>query len=451
MSNLSIIIIAAGKGTRMKSTVAKHLHKIGNLEIVLHIIKTAEKLNAEEIVCVCSVENIEQIRKSVGSNITTIIQKERLGTAHATEVGFGAIKKKNNDILVMYGDAPLVKLETYQKMIEKLNCVDIAQVGLIFKTKDIKNKYGRVVVIGDNLVDNIEYKDANEKMRQSDLCNAAILAIKGNILKNLLKKIDNKNASGEYYLTDTIKLAKQEGLFSSFIIANEDEVMGVNSRNDLAAAEKLFQQQKRKEFMENGITLVDPETVYFSYDTEIENDVVIEPNVVFLPGVKIAKNVIIHSFSYLEDCILEEGVSVGPFARIRPKTVLKSNCHIGNFVEIKKSTVGEETKIGHLTYIGDTTIGKKTNIGAGCITCNYDGFNKFPTKIGDNCFVGSSTIMVAPVELCDCCLTAAGSVITKKVGKNDIAIARTEQLNLKDKAECYRRKRIEENKKPSAK
>lgn len=442
MSNLSIIIIAAGKGTRMKSSIAKHLHKIGNLEMVAHIVKTAEKLNAKEIICVCSDENVEQIKKSIGKNITTIIQKERLGTAHAAKVGMEAIKNKDNDILVMYGDVPLVKLETYQKMIERLNCVDIAQVGLIFKTKDICNKYGRVITIGDNLADNVEYKDANEKTRQSDLCNAAILAIKGNILKNFLEKIDNKNASGEYYLTDTIKLAKQEGLFSSFIIAEEDEVMGVNSRNDLAMAEKIFQNQKRKEFMEKGITLVDPETTYFSYDTEIENDVIIEPNVMLLPGVKIAKNVVIHSFSYLEDCIVEEGVSVGPFARIRPKTVLKSNCHIGNFVEVKKSTVGEGTKIGHLTYIGDTTIGKDTNIGAGCITCNYDGFEKFSTKIGDHCFIGSNTVMVAPVELCSGCLTAAGSIITKKVCKNDIAIGRADQKNLKGKAESYRKKRV---------
>lgn len=441
MPNLSIIIIAAGKGTRMKSSIAKHLHRIGNLEMVLHIIRTAEKLNAKEVVCVCSDENIEQIKKSIGKNITTIIQKERLGTAHAAKVGMEAIQNKDNDVLVMYGDAPLVRLETYQKMIEKLNCVDIAQVGLIFRTKDVCNKYGRVITIGDNLADNVEYKDANEKTRQSDLCNAAILAIKGNILRSFLEKIDNKNASGEYYLTDTIKLAKQEGLFSSFIIAEEDEVMGVNSRADLAAAEKIFQNQKRKEFMEKGVTLIDPETTYFSYDTEIENDVIIEPNVVFLPGVKIAKNVVVHSFSYLEDCIIEEGVSVGPFARIRPKTILKSNCHIGNFVEVKKSTVGEGTKIGHLTYIGDTTIGKDTNIGAGCITCNYDGFEKFPTKIGDNCFVGSNTIMVAPVELCNGCLTAAGSIITKKVCKNDIAIGRAEQKNLKGKAESYRKKR----------
>ncbi|MDD2840545.1 MAG: bifunctional UDP-N-acetylglucosamine diphosphorylase/glucosamine-1-phosphate N-acetyltransferase GlmU [Rickettsiales bacterium] len=441
MSNLSIIIIAAGKGTRMKSSVAKHLHKIGNLEMVLHIIKTAEKLKAQEIVCVCSEENVEQIRNSIEKNITIIIQKERLGTAHAAKVGMEAVKNKSNDILVMYGDAPLVRLETYQKMIDKLNCIDIAQVGLIFKTKDICNKYGRVITIGDNLADNVEYKDANEKTRQSDLCNAAILAIKGNILKDFLKRIDNKNASGEYYLTDTIKLAKQDGLFSSFVIAEEDEVMGVNSRIDLAMAEKIFQDQKRKEFMEKGVTLIDPQSVYFSYDTEIENDVVVEPNVVFLSGVKIAKNVVIHSFSYLEDCIIEDGVSVGPFARIRPKTILKSNCHIGNFVEIKKSTVGEGTKIGHLTYIGDAIIGKETNIGAGCITCNYDGFNKFPTKIGDNCFVGSNTIMVAPVELCSGCLTAAGSIITKKVCKNDIAIGRADQTNLKGKAESYRKKR----------
>lgn len=440
MSNLSVIIIAAGKGTRMKSNIAKHLHKIGNLEIILHIIRTAEKLNAQEIVCVCSDENIEQIKKNISSNIKTIIQKDRLGTAHATKVGMEAVENKDNDILVMYGDVPLIRLETYQKMIEKLNG-DVAQVGLIFRTGDIKNKYGRVVVEGDRLVDNVEYKDADEQTRQSDLCNAAILAIRGRILEDFLGRIDNNNASKEYYLTDTIKLAKKDNLKSSFIIADESEVMGINSREDLSIAETIFQNGKRKEFMAKGITLVDPSSVYFSYDTEIENDVVIEPNVVFLPGVKVAKNVVIHSFSYLEDCVLEEGVSVGPFARIRPKTVLKKNSHIGNFVEVKKSTIGEGTKIGHLTYIGDTTIGDKTNIGAGCITCNYDGFSKFQTNIGSNCFIGSNTVMVSPVNLDDGCLTAAGSVITENVGKNDMAIARSKQVVLQNRAEEYRNKR----------
>jgi len=440
MLNLSVIIIAAGKGTRMKSNIAKHLHKIGNLEMILHIIRTAEKLDAQEVICVCSDENIDQIKENVDNRIKTVIQKDRLGTAHATKIGLEAVEHKDNNILVMYGDVPLIKPETYQNMIEKLSD-DIAQVGLIFRTKDIKNRYGRVIIDGERLVDNIEYKDADEQTRQSDLCNAAILAIKGKILQNFLERIDNNNASHEYYLTDTVKLAKKDNLKSSFIIANEDEVMGVNSREDLSIAETIFQNNKRKEFMAKGVTLIDPNSVYFSYDTEIENDVIIEPNVVFLPGVKVLKNVVIHSFSYLEDCVLEEGVSIGPFARIRPKTVLKKNSHIGNFVEIKKSTIGEGTKIGHLTYIGDTTIGSNTNIGAGCITCNYDGFSKFQTNIGDNCFIGSNTVMVSPVNLKGGCLTAAGSVITEDIEENDMAIARSRQIALKGRAAEYRKKR----------
>lgn len=441
MSNLSVIIIAGGKGTRMKSATAKHLHKIGNLEMVLHITNTAEKLNAEEIVCVCSEENIEAIKSKVSDKITLTIQKDRLGTAHATKIGLEAIKHKDNDILVMYGDVPLIKLETYQKMIQKLNEMDIAQVGLIFRTKDINNRYGRVVIDGDNLVNNIEYKDADEKTKHSDLCNAAILAIKGEILTDFLNRIDNKNASGEYYLTDTIKLARKDGLFSSYIIADEDEVMGVNSRNDLSMAEKIFQNQKRQEFMAKGITMIDPDSVFFSYDIEIENDVVIEPNVVFLPKVKVAKNVVIHAFSYLEDCTIEEGVQIGPFARIRPETTLKKNSKVGNFCEIKKSTIGEGTKVNHLSYIGNTIIGNKTNIGAGTITCNYDGFSKFTTEIGSNCFVGSHTTMIAPVKLEDGCLIGAGSVITKNVEKDAISLARSEQKILPQKAKEYREKR----------
>lgn len=441
MSNLSVIIIGAGKGTRMKSDLSKLLHKIGNLEMINHVINMAKRLNADEICVVCSEENIGEISKNIGENIKTVIQYERKGTAHATQVGFDALKNKNNDILVMYGDTPLVKLETYEKIIELLQSSNASIVDLGFNTSDIKNKYGRLIAKGDELEEIVEYKDASDEIRKSTLCNSGVIAIKSGLLGGLLKQVDNNNASKEYYLTDIIGISRRENKICKFIIGTEDEVMGVNSQEELSVAERIFQNNKRKEFMASGVTLVDPTSVYFSYDTEIENNVIIEPNVVFLPGVKISKHVIIHSFSYLEQCMLEEGVSVGPFARIRPQTTLKKNAHIGNFVEIKKSTIGEGTKIGHLTYIGDTTIGSGTNIGAGCITCNYDGFSKFHTEIGNNCFIGSNTVMVSPVKLKDGCLTAAGSIIIEDVGENDIAIARADQKILKEKAISYRQKR----------
>lgn len=441
MSNLSVIIIGAGKGTRMKSDLSKLLHKIGNLEMINHVINMAKRLNADEICVVCSEENIGEISKNIGENIKTVIQYERKGTAHATQVGFDALKNKNNDILVMYGDTPLVKLETYEKIIELLQSSNASIVDLGFNTSDIKNKYGRLIAKGDELEEIVEYKDASDEIRKSTLCNSGVIAIKSGLLGGLLKQVDNNNASKEYYLTDIIGISRRENKICKFIIGTEDEVMGVNSQEELSVAERIFQNNKRKEFMASGVTLVDPTSVYFSYDTEIENNVIIEPNVVFLPGVKISKHVVIHSFSYLEQCMLEEGVSVGPFARIRPQTTLKKNAHIGNFVEIKKSTIGEGTKIGHLTYIGDTTIGSGTNIGAGCITCNYDGFSKFHTEIGNNCFIGSNTVMVSPVKLKDGCLTAAGSIIIEDVGENDIAIARADQKILKEKAISYRQKR----------
>ncbi len=441
MSKLSVIIIGAGKGTRMKSDLSKLLHKVGNLEMINHVINTAKKLDAEEICVVCSEENIEEISKNIESNTKTVIQHERKGTAHATQVGFNALDHKENDILVMYGDTPLVKVDTYKHIIELLQNSNASIIDLGFHTKDTNNKYGRLITKGDELEEIIEYKDASNEVREITLCNSGVVAIKGGLLENLLKQVDNNNASKEYYLTDIIGISRKESKVCKYIIGTEDEVMGINSQEELSIAERIFQNNKRKEFMAKGITLIDPTSVYFSYDTEIENNVVIEPNVVFLPGVKVEKHVVIHSFSYLEQCKLEEGVSVGPFARIRPQTILKKNSHIGNFVEIKKSTIGEGTKIGHLTYIGDTTIGDKTNIGAGCITCNYDGFSKFHTNIGNNCFIGSNTVMVSPVNLKDGCLTAAGSIITEDIDENDLSIARAKQINLKGKAISYRQKR----------
>lgn len=441
MSNLSVIIVGAGKGTRMKSNLSKLLHKVGNLEMINHVINTAKQLDTEEICVVCSEENIDEIKKNIDDKIITTIQYERLGTGHATQTGLKALKHKDNDILVMYGDMPLIKVETYKKILDLLHNSNASIVNLGYECGDPDNRWGRFITEGDKLEKIIEYKDADESVRKLTLVNAGILAIKGGILEELLSKVNNNNASKEYYLTDIIQIANQENLICKYVVDDDEGILGVNSREELSIAEKVFQNQKRKEFMANGVTLIDPQSVYFSYDTEIGKDVIIEPNVVFLKNVKIGNNINIHSFSYLEDCVLEDGVSVGPFARIRPKTTLKANSHIGNFVEIKKSTIGEGTKIGHLTYIGDTTIGNNTNIGAGTITCNYDGFNKFQSNIGNNCFIGSNTIMVSPVKVEDGAMTGAGSIITKNVEKDDIAIARAKQENLKGKAVNYRNKR----------
>lgn len=439
-NNTSIIILAAGKGTRMKSETSKLLHKIGNLELVNHVILTSQKLCPQEIVLVISEENKTEIINNLDKNIKTTIQYERLGTAHATKVGLESIKYLDNNILIIFGDTPLIKIETYQLMINMLNKNNNSIVVLGFDVNDINQKYGRLIVKDNNLEQIIEYKDANENQRNLKLCNAGIMAVKGHFLKDFLEKTTNNNASKEYYLTEIIEIAKKQKLNCSFIKVDEEEVIGVNSKEDLAKTEEIFQNNKRKEFMFNGVTLLDPKSVYFSYDTQIENDVTIEQNVIFLPKVKIASNCHIKAFSYLEGCELKNNVSIGPFARIRPDSFLEENVQIGNFVEIKKSNIEKNVKIGHLTYIGDSEIGENTNIGAGTITCNYNGYNKFKTKIGKNNFVGSNTIFIAPINTEDNCLTAAGSVITKNIKKNEIVISRSDQKNIKDGFLRYKNK-----------
>lgn len=426
--NLSVIILAAGRGTRMKSCFSKLMHKIGNLELANHTINTARKLNTQEIVAVVSEDNINELQSNLANDIKFIVQHDRNGTGGATKIGLQKIAYKNNDILVMLGDVALVKPETYQKMIDTLHNTNSVMCVLGCYISDLNKRYGRLMIKPNNELDKItEWKDLREEDRTINICNAGSVVVNGAYLEEFLSKLNNNNAGGEFYLTDIIEIARKQNLKCSYIVADEDETIGVNSREELAKAETIFQNYKRKEFMEKGVSLIDPKTVYFSSDTEIENDVIIEPNVVFLRGVKIESNVRINAFSYLEKCYLKSGVSIGPFARIRPDTTLEENVHIGNFVEVKKSHIHKDVKIGHLTYIGDTEIGENTNVGAGTITCNYNGFTKAKTKIGKDCFVGSNTIFVAPVEIEDNVLTGAGSIITKKVEANSIAVSRAEQ------------------------
>lgn len=439
---VTTIILAAGKGTRMKSNISKPMHKIAGLEIISHIIKTVEKIDTKETIIVVSEENNEDITKCLSDKEKLVIQKERKGTGDATKTAVDIISNINNPVLITYGDMPLVESETYTKMIKRIYEENVSIVALGFYTKDTTNKYGRFKINADNNLESIiEFKDATEEERKNPLCNAGIYVIKNaELLKNLLERIDNKNASGEYYLTDIIKIAYEQKLKCVYDIAMENEVMGVNSRNELAVAEKIFQDKKRQEFMLSGVTLQEPSTVYFSYDTIIENDVTIEPNVFFANGVKIKSGTVIKSFSYLEDCEINNNVTIGPFARIRPGTVLKNNCKVGNFCEIKKSTIGNGTKINHLSYIGDTEIGDSTNIGAGTITCNYNGYTKSKTKIGNNSFIGSNTIIIAPINIGNNTMTAAGSVITNDVIDGAIAISRSEQKNLDQGMIRYRKK-----------
>lgn len=442
---LSVIILSAGKGTRMKSSLSKPLHKIGNLEMINHIMKTIENISGDEVILVVSRENKTEMEENIKNtnlkNVKTAIQYERKGTGDAVKIGFKNVDKKSNLVLITMGDVPLIEENTYNDMINRMED-DCSIIVMGFRTRDTKNRYGRLILNKNQELEKIvEYKDATEEERNNNLCNAGIYLVRSEILEELLDKIDNKNASGEYYITSIIEIAKRQGLKINYSMAEEDEVMGINSQEELAKVESIFQDKKRKYFMQNGVNLIDPKSVYFSYDTEIGNGTTVEPNVIFQSGVKVHSNVVIKAFSYLENCEIKSNAVIGPFARIRPESIVGENARIGNFCEIKKSNIGKNTKINHLTYIGDAQIGENTNIGAGTITCNYDGYKKFKTEIGKNSFIGSNTTFIAPVEVGDNVLVGAGSVIDRKIEDNEMAITRAEQKNIEDGMIKYREKR----------
>jgi bifunctional UDP-N-acetylglucosamine pyrophosphorylase/glucosamine-1-phosphate N-acetyltransferase len=429
---ISIIILGAGKGTRMKSKISKVLHKIANLSMIEHIILQSKKLHPNEINIVISEEMGLKTRQDLGKkydNLNFTIQKERLGTGHAVKMAVENSKKESDIYLVLYGDTPFIEEETLKNIIKNSKENDVSV--LAFEPKNPLT-YGRLVTCGTSLEKIVEFKDANEEEKKINLCNSGVMAINGAKIKNLLSQINNKNASKEFYLTDIIAIAKNNNLECSFIKCDENEVLGVNSKTELSEAEKIFQNKKRKEMMENGVTLINPDSVYFSYDTKVSNDVVIFPNVVFGLDVNIDSDCQIKSFCHIEGAKISKNSIIGPFARIRPGSNLSEDVKIGNFVEVKKSNISKGVKINHLSYIGDTNIGKNSNIGAGTITCNYDGYNKFNTNIGKDVFIGSNSSLVAPIDIADDSMVGAGSVITKNMNKNDLAVSRAKQVNIKN-------------------
>jgi bifunctional UDP-N-acetylglucosamine pyrophosphorylase/glucosamine-1-phosphate N-acetyltransferase len=446
--SLSIIILAAGKGTRMKSSKPKVLHKIANREMLNLVIDTAKEIKPDNISVVISSEmekfGAEISKQHPKTNLTFAIQKQQLGTANAVEAGLKdlskSLKKVGDVVLVLYGDTPLIKAQTLKTMVADVTKQQNAVCVLGFHCYE-DNKYGHLVIDKNQLIRIVEFKDATAEEKAITLCNSGVIAVNGSQLKNLLAKINNKNASGEFYLTDIVGVARKQGLSCGFIHTDENEVMGVNSRVELAKAEKIKQKEIRKHLMESGVTMPNPKSVYFSFDTKISNDVIIHPNVVFGTGVEIASDVEIKSFCYIEGAKIASGAVVGPFARLRPETILEANTKIGNFVEVKKSTIKKGAKVNHLSFVGNAEIGEEANIGAGTITCNYDGYKKSKTKIGKNVFVGSNTALVAPVEIGDNAVIGAGSVIVNNVKKDDLAIARSKQENIKNGGKNYHQKR----------
>jgi len=425
---IAAIILAAGKGTRMKSSLHKVLHEVAGRPMIEHLLASVEALGPQKLVTIVG-ESREQLQERLAERVDFAVQDPQLGTGHAVQQAQDALAGFDGDVLVLYGDVPFVKAETMRAMIERLRAVDTpAAVVLGFEPED-PLRYGRVIAQQGQIIKMVEYKDATEEERECTLCNSGLLAARSQDLFALLDRVKNENAQGEYYLPDIVNIAIADGHSCAVVSCDTpDEVAGINSRAELAAAEAQWQALRREEVMAEGVTLRAPETVFFSYDTEVAADVVVEQNVVFGPGVSVANGAKIRAFSHLEGASVGENVEVGPYARLRPGAVLEANSKVGNFVEIKKATLGEGAKANHLTYLGDATVGAGANIGAGTITCNYDGYFKHQTTIGPRAFIGSNSALIAPVSIGADAIVGAGSAVSRDVAEGELRMVRAEQL-----------------------
>ena len=425
---LAIIILAAGKGTRMKSDLHKVLHPIAGRPMLMHLMASAATLNpAHQVLVVGS--GRDQLEQAVGARVTIAVQDPQWGTGHAVQQAEPALAGFSGDVLVLYGDVPFVTADTMRAMLDRLHAPDApAVVVLGFEPADAL-AYGRVIAEGGLVRRMVEFKDANEAERATRLCNSGLLAARAGDLFALLARVTNDNAQGEYYLPDIVNIAIADGRAAAVVTtADPDEVAGINSRAELAEAERRWQDRRRLRAMADGATLIAPETVWFSWDTVVGRDVTIEPNVVFGPGVSVADGVVIHAFSHLEGARVETGASVGPYARLRPGAVLEQGSRVGNFVEVKNARLGAGAKANHLTYLGDADVGAKANIGAGTITCNYDGYFKYRTVIGERAFIGSNSALIAPVRIGADAIVAAGSAVSRDVSDGELRLVRAEQL-----------------------
>ena len=425
---VAFIVLAAGRGTRMNSDLPKVLHEIGQSPLLHHAMAAGMALEPERMVVVAGhgAEAVERAATAFDEGIVTVRQDSQDGTGHAVQQAREALAGFEGDVVVLYGDTPFIRPETLEAMLDARARAGVVVLG--FEAAD-PGRYGRLVTEGDSLERIVEFKDADEATRALTLCNSGVIAADRETLFALLDRVTNDNASGEYYLTDIVGLARADGLSAEVVRCDEAETLGINTRAELAAAEAAFQARFRAEAMEDGVTLLAPDTVTFARDTAVGRDTVIEPNVVFGPRVTVESGAKIRAFSHLEGCHVSRGASVGPFARLRPGAELAEEVHVGNFVEIKNAQVGTGAKVNHLTYLGDADIGAGTNIGAGTITCNYDGVFKHRTTIGRDAFIGSNTMLVAPVTLGDGAMTATGTVVTHNLPSGDMAVGRAKQVN----------------------
>ena len=427
-SELAVIVLAAGKGTRMKSDLHKVLHPIAGRPMLEHLLASvAELAPARQVVVVGS--GREQLEVALNGRASLAVQDPQLGTAHAVQQAESALAGFAGDVLVMYGDVPFVAAETMRAMLERLHDADEPAVVVLGFVPDDALQYGRVIAVGDRIVKMVEYKDADPDERACHLCNSGLMAVRAADLFALLARVGNDNAQGEYYLPDVVNIALDDGRVCAVVTTEDpDEVAGINSRAELAEAEGRWQQRRRRAAMDDGVTLIAPATVWFAWDTQLGRDVLVEPNVVFGPGVTVADGVKIRAFCHIEGATLATGVEVGPYARLRPGAVLEEKAKVGNFVEVKKATMGKGAKANHLSYIGDAEVGAGANIGAGTITCNYDGYFKYKTIIGERAFIGSNSSLVAPVRIGADAIVGAGSAVTRDVGAGELRIVRADQL-----------------------
>ncbi|MEW9837703.1 bifunctional UDP-N-acetylglucosamine diphosphorylase/glucosamine-1-phosphate N-acetyltransferase GlmU [Mesorhizobium marinum] len=428
------IILAAGEGTRMKSARPKVLHEIAGLAMVAHVAAAAKAAGGGDVALVVG-HGGDEVRKAAARLDPApeiFVQEERLGTAHAVLAARAAIARGHDDILVMFGDTPLIEADVLLYARRKL-AGGAAVVVVGFRPQNPAG-YGRLIEKDGRLVAIREHKDASEAERKIGFCNGGLMAIGGSHALALLDAVGNANANQEFYLTDIVEIAAARGLDVVAVEASAESVLGINNRAELAEAEGIWQRRRRREAMLAGVTLIAPETVHFSHDTQIGQDTLVEPNVWFGPDVRIAAGATIHAFSHIEGATIATGSQVGPFARLRPGADLHEKAKVGNFCEVKKATVEKGAKVNHLTYIGDARVGEGANIGAGTVTCNYDGYSKFHTDIGAGSFVGSNSSLVAPVSLGDGAYVASGSVITEDVEADALAFGRARQKQIPGKA-----------------
>lgn len=447
LTPIAAVILAAGKGTRMKSDLPKVLHKVAGIPMVAHVVNLALDVGAAPLVMVVAngMDAVVNIARDIAGEVDVAMQKEQLGTAHAVLAARPVLGELEGTLLVLYGDTPLLTQSTVESLLAALEDDRKCAVAVLGFVPDDAGDYGRLVLADDGSLEKIvEARDATVNELTITLCNSGVMAIRGNLAWKLLSAIKNDNAKKEFYLTDIVALTRALGYCAVVVEGDADEVIGINSRGELAVAEAIFQYRTRQKFMDAGVTLIDPDSVYFAADTRIANDVIIEPNVFFGSGVVIESGAHIRAFSHIEGATIGARATVGPFARLRPATLLGADVKIGNFVELKAVDVKAGVKISHLSYIGDASVGENANIGAGTITCNYDGYMKYKTSIGRNVFIGSNSALIAPVSIGDGAMLAAGSVITEDVAPDALALARCTQTVKAGGAAAFREKKAAE-------